>query len=167
MLGAGISTACQKALEVPASQRQISLRDRDAYTSEKQAIAHKVVDLIIPRTDTPGALDAGVPEFIDYVVTEWFTQGERTNFLRGLDELAAVDFLSRRIPAQIAHLNLMEQRERASTRGDGFIAQIKELTVVGFYTSQIGATIERAYLPMPGRYDGHHKFADVGKQWAS
>src|ERR1043166_4520356 len=43
-----------------------------------------ISDLIIPRTETPGASDVGVPQFVDLILTEWYTEDERTHFLHGL-----------------------------------------------------------------------------------
>ena len=46
-----------------------------------------------------------------------------------------------------------------------FFYQLKELTVLGYYTSEVGATQELAYLPIPGHYEGDYDF--TGKQWSS
>src|ERR1700676_1184275 len=43
-----------------------------------------MIDQIIPATDTPGAKGARVNEFIDVILTEWATDEERANFLKGL-----------------------------------------------------------------------------------
>lgn len=47
-----------------------------------------------------------------------------------------------------------------------FFRTMKELTVVGFYTSEIGATRELRHEPVPGRYEGCIPFSDVGRTWA-
>ena len=43
-----------------------------------------LAELIIPETDTPGATSAGVPEFIDQIVSHWYTETEQKIFLDGL-----------------------------------------------------------------------------------
>ena len=48
-----------------------------------------------------------------------------------------------------------------------FFFKLKLLTVLGYYTSEIGATNELAFNPVPARYDGDVDFAKVGKQWTS
>lgn len=48
-----------------------------------------------------------------------------------------------------------------------FFRTMKELTVLGYYTSQPGATKELRYLQVPGRYDGCVPFAKVGRAWAT
>src|SRR5262245_49136491 len=55
----------------------------------QRALVSDLAETIMPRTDTPGALDAGVPEFIDRMLAWWFTGEERDQFLRGLSSLQA------------------------------------------------------------------------------
>ena len=47
-----------------------------------------------------------------------------------------------------------------------FFNKIKELTVLGYYTSEVGATRELAYNPVPGKFDGDYDYAKVGRQWS-
>jgi hypothetical protein len=176
LLGSGLSGACSKALEVPEAERVVSAT---VYNQDQRHIAHRIADLIIPQTDTPGALDAGVGEFIDYVVSVWFQADEQARFIAGLTglESAAMTqhkaaFVDLRTEQQVLLLQSIEAAQTPTSPfapfGSGeFFAQIKELTVVGYYTSEVGATQERKYVPMPGRYDGYHKYADVGRQWSS
>ena len=46
---------------------------------------------------------------------------------------------------------------------EAFFETIKQRTVTGYYTSEIGMTVERVYLPIPGRYDGAYPYAEVGR----
>src|SRR5205807_6517125 len=47
-----------------------------------------------------------------------------------------------------------------------FFRTMKELTPVGYYTSEIGATRELHHAPVPGRHDGCVPLAQVGRTWA-
>ena len=47
-----------------------------------------------------------------------------------------------------------------------FFAKLKELTVVGYFSSEVGATEFLEYNPMPMRYDGDFDFAEVGTHWS-
>lgn len=175
LLGTGLSGACQRALEVPAAERVVQAA---VYDQQQQQIAHLIADLIIPETDTPGALAAGVGEFIDYVVSTWFQAEEQARFIAGLADVASrshaehqATFVELSKEQQVQLLTQIEAVQQPASPfaafGSGdFFAQIKELTVVGYYTSEVGATIERKYLPMPGHYDGYHQYAEVGRQWA-
>lgn len=173
LLGSAVTASCERAVTVPAEARA----GYSSLLSDVQAAtAHRCVDLIIPTTDTPGALAAGVDKFIDYAVSVWFTDAERKRFIVGLDRLNRVaaaaggDFVDLPAAKQSELLSAEEAisgaRDGAMAAGD-FFAQIKELTVVGYYFSEVGAKQELAYMPMPGYYDGFFKFNKVGKQWAS
>ena len=176
MLGGTLSVACQQALQVPVNDRLVT---QPLYSDLQRATAHKISDLIIPDTDTPGAQKAGVGEFIDYVISQWYRAPEQQIFLDGLNALMAESdarygqpFTDLPEAAQVAQLTELERTEGlnaddAENEVEGFFARIKELTVVGYYTSEVGVTQELAYTPMPGRYDGYFKFSDVGRQWSS
>ena len=60
---------------------------------------------------------------------------------------------------QDAIISLAEQQQLDGA-DDTFFDAIKQLTVTGYYTSEIGMTVERVYLPVPGRYDGAHPYSD-------
>ena len=73
------------------------------------ALVSAVSDAIIPRTDTPGAMDVGVPAWVNFIVAEYFTSAERAMFLGGLDEIdtLAIDTLGAPLT-----MNATEDRER-------------------------------------------------------
>ena len=81
----------------------------DALSESQLALITALADAIIPRTDTPGATDVGVPAWINFMAAEYFTSAERVMFLRGLDEIdtLAIDTLG----APLA-MNATEDRER-------------------------------------------------------
>ncbi len=159
---------------------------QSALTPEQRRMVELLADLIIPRTDTPGALEAGVPVFIDQIVSAWYTLLERSIFIDGLASLNAccVEACGKRFIACDA-----VQQTRAlvhadeSTRGyeevpsrrideapderSPFFYKLKLLTVLGYYTSEVGATQELSYNPIPGKYDGDVAFEKVGRQWSS
>src|ERR1700732_1060426 len=63
---------------------QTTLRTLDLH---QHATVTAIAELIIPRTDTPGATDVRVAEFMDLIVTEWYDAEERTYFLNGLADV--------------------------------------------------------------------------------
>ena len=105
----------------------------------------KLTDLIIPRTETPGAVDAGVPHWIDYHVAhapdlqEKFKQG-----LAYLDEQAHTvngsPFAALTEPQQTAILQALSTD--ADTAKSGFFKTIKDLTIDGYYSSEKGLVAE-------------------------
>jgi len=173
---------------------QAALRGDDLHVAplqstlsvEQRLMVEQLAELIIPRTDTPGAIDAGVPAFIDQIVSQWYTSVERDIFLDGLTRLDA--YCLGQYGALFNVCNT-QQRTRALTVADEstrsyqlestlkarelpdehspFFYKLKLLTVLGYYTSELGATQELNYNPIPGRYDGDIDFDKVGRQWSS
>lgn len=148
-----------------------------------------MTELIIPETDTPGAKAAGVADYIDAMLTDFYSDENKARFLSGIaeteakaQEMYSKDFLACTTDEQYALLNGMDaeafpdmdamdeaakeafqQKRRAD--GKPFIATLKELTVAGFYTSEVGATQELSVNPM-GSYRGDVSFDEIGRAWA-
>ena len=112
-----------------------------------------IVDLIIPATDTPGALQARVPEYIDFVISrESQHQAVVADGLRWLDSqaknLRVASFLELEEEAQLSILEpLCEAADTEKTPGRNvqFFALLKRLTADGYYTSRIGLIDELGY----------------------
>ena len=114
------------------------------FTPEQQATVASLADAILPATDTPGALDARVPEFVDHIVTEWATEAERQSLLAGLADIhvlarqAGGNNLSALTSAQRTELLLTLDSQRNASRGAGYAwGQVKSLTVFGYFTSEV------------------------------
>jgi hypothetical protein len=147
-----------------------------ALTRAQVDLVAAIADSILPDTDTPGARAAGVHRFIDALLAESYTARERRRFLAGLAEVdaragraAGRPFLECASGDQRA---LLEALDREAFAGGAhapeplFFRTLKELTLVGYYTSEIGATRELHHVPVPGRYDGCVPLAQVGRTWA-
>ena len=137
----------------------------------------ELAELIIPETDTPGALTAGVDRHIDDVLTDIFSNEQRNEFFLGMQ-----DFSNRaraECGAYFTELHPERQRdylvalEYEAFRGiplqepsaASFYRQVKELTVTGYYTSEFGATMELHVMPY-GSYRPIVPFEEIGKAWA-
>ena len=139
-----------------------------------------MIDQIIPATDTPGAKVARVNEFIDVILTEWATENERRNFLAGLadvdkqsNELFGKDFAAASPAQQLVLLRSMDaaaevarseqEKERppywepqgrdTHMQGD-FFTVFKNMTLHGYYTSEIGFTQELKLKIIPSALHG-------------
>jgi hypothetical protein len=111
----------------------------------------------------------GVPAFIDLLLAEWAEDDQRSRVLRGLDELGP-GFLASDEAEQTAMLTRLDT-EAVQARQDDvdplpFFATVKEWTLAGYYTSEIGATQELQWLAVPGRYDADVPLNEVGRTWA-
>jgi hypothetical protein len=151
------------------------------FTAEQASLIAEVSEIIIPKTDTPGAKDAGVPKFIDLLVRDCYKKEDQDTFLKGLEEFdkgakdAYGDAFLDLDPGQQAeyvtkvHSDMIAASKEVDMRGKPrpFIHSMKELTVVGFFTSEPGATQVLQYVPVPGAYKGCIPLSEVGKTWAT
>jgi hypothetical protein len=133
-----------------------------------------ISELIIPATDTPGAKDSKVNEFIDLLLTDWYDPPETKQFLAGLTDVDAScksKFSAAFVdcsPAQQTELLTQldtgamafaaEQRRATQTGATpppmNFFYQMKKLTLAGYYTSQIGFSQELGKTIIPPGHDG-------------
>lgn len=152
-------------------QAQPSLR---TLSPHQHATVKTIAEMIIPRTDTPGATDVGVCEFIDLLLTEWFDEPDRTRFLAGLADVDAhshnrfgKDFVDCSSPQQSELLsalgkemaeeekkNIRPSRGRRSRNPENFYPMFRHLTLMAYYTSEAGATQELHFEMIPDRYEG-------------
>jgi gluconate 2-dehydrogenase gamma chain len=149
--------------------------------ADQAALVAEVAEIIIPRTDTPGAKDAGVPAFIDTLMKDCYKKEDQDNFLSGLTafDKGAKDsfgdaFMDLDHEKQVEYVTKVhnEAQEASKTpeakdKPRPFILMMKELTVVGFFTSEPGATQVLQYVAVPGAYKGCIPLSEVGKTWAT
>jgi gluconate 2-dehydrogenase gamma chain len=145
---------------------------KPAYlTGAQLATAGAVAERILPQTDTPGALAVGVPAFLDLMYGKYLPDEDRKQFVAGLAEVEALSaathqrgFTALTVDQQDALLTTMARAAQGQPRS--FFAQIKELTIVGYFTAEpVGKTVLN-YDPVPGPYKGCVPLAEVGnKSW--
>lgn len=128
----------------------------------------EVADVIIPTTDTPGAKAAGVEQFIIRLMRDCYEREEQEIFYAGL---ARLDTASKAdnggkvfVELDLAGKNAMVQKTTQDNKA--FFKLMKELTVSGYFISEIGATQALAYLPIPGQFLGDVPLKPGQKAWA-
>ena len=132
-------------------------------TRELDAIA-AIADIILPRTQTPGATDVGVHGFVDLIVSEWMDADEADAFRAGLAQLdqTAEERYGRVFTEcdgeqQVALVRELDDQLPAPGSGDampeGFYPTLKRLVVTGYFTTQTGAR-GRGYRTVPGTFRG-------------
>ena len=138
----------------------------------------EVCETIIPTTKTPGAKAAGVPDFIKKMLADCYEKAQSDAFMKGLDKLDAdakaqfnKSFADITAQQRIELLKSVEKQayedRKASPRTPQFFFIAKELTVTGFFTSEIGCTQVLRYEPVPGRYDGAAPYKKGDRAWAT
>lgn len=144
-----------------------------AFLSKREfALLEHVVDLMIPETDTPGALGAGVHRFIDMMLAEWADERSATTVVRALREIDEQALDAHGVPfAELDDATRFLVLERIDTEAYAGIAAVspyvtlKKLILLGYYTSEPGATVELIYDPIPGEYEGCVPLADIGRAY--
>jgi hypothetical protein len=146
-----------------------------SLTDIQRNIVAAVAEHIIPKTTTAGAIDAGVPAFIEMMLNDCYKKPEHVSFKKGVDNLAKAKFLNQSSDAQVAMLTLLEADTNELMRsysvskvkvGDNvdkdvlegaggvpFWRVMKELTLLGYYTSEKGIQASFVYEPVPGRFE--------------
>lgn len=144
-------------------------------TDSQRKIVAAVAEHIIPKTSTAGAIEAGVPPFIEMMLNDCYKKPEHVSFKKGVDNLAKAKFLDQSHDAQVAMLSLLEADTKELMKsysaskvkvGDNvdkdilegaggvpFWRVMKELTLLGYYTSEKGIEGSFEYHPVPGKFE--------------
>jgi glucoside 3-dehydrogenase (cytochrome c) hitch-hiker subunit len=137
------------------------------FTEHQLMLLESLVELIIPTTDTPGAKAAGVHQFIDKAFSLLFSDRKKAIFLPGL---LALDKKSEsdhgKIFLQCSDQQQIDQLKALESEGSEFFGVLKSTTIFAYYTSEVGASIELKYVPMPGYYDGDISYNEVGRSYS-
>ena len=140
-----------------------------SFTPAQGTMVSAIADRIIPRTDTPGAADVGVPAFIDLLYGQFMTEAERKMLTDGLAAVEAAAKAAHGAPfgtltaeRQDAVLRNIAKAEEG--RDQGFFGLIRSATILGYFTSeQVGKNVLH-YDPVPGRYDSCVPIEQVGRR---
>ncbi|NBA86744.1 gluconate 2-dehydrogenase subunit 3 family protein [Emticicia sp. CRIBPO] len=136
-------------------------------TVDQASLIAEVADIIIPTTDTPGAKAAGVEQFIIRVMRDCYEKPDQEKFFGGLAKLDADS--KAKFKKGFADLSLQQKNimiQDATVYNKDFFVRMRELTITGYFISEIGATQALAYLPIPGRFDGCIPLEKDQKTWA-
>jgi hypothetical protein len=177
LMGSALSASTLSALFDSCSTP--SVKTGDLFTADQQEHVTAIADIIIPDTDTPGAKAAGVGLFITMMLEECYPKNIQELFLKGLE---GTDLLARKtfnVPfikldaqqkhtvfKQIADDTIARKKADREKRVVYFFQLIRELTLLGYFTSEIGTTQALVYIPIPGKYDGNIPLLPGQKAWA-
>lgn len=147
-----------------------------ALTGEQRSLLAEVAEQIIPKTDTPGAIEAGVPAFVEMMLRDCYKEPEQQSFLEGVAQLQQENFLSKSDAQKVDMLKQLEadtnqqmkkyqvkqtkmgdnedkEVMKAQLKGLPFWRLMKELTLLGYYTSEKGLNANYEYVPVPGKFE--------------
>jgi hypothetical protein len=147
-----------------------------ALTLPQAATLTAACETIVPTTATPGAIAAGVPQFVDRAMADWMEPREAERMRAGLGDLdarakamGAASFAD--LPpaqrAQVAAAVEAEANAAGMAKQPHYWLALRELATVGYFTSQAGATQALRYDAVPGAYHGCVPIKDIGRAWAT
>ena len=147
-----------------------------SLTEMQRKIVAEVAEMIIPKTDTAGAKDAGVPAFIEMMLKDCYYEPEHLSFMKGIMALEQSKFLDldetrrtlmlKKIEAETK--DMMKAREvkqtkmgdnedkevmKAQAEGLPFWRLMKELTLLGYFTSEVGTKASFEYVQIPSKLE--------------
>ncbi len=171
-LTAGALAIAWAAPVVAAAATPVPTWTPKALTADQALALSAAADRIMPPTNTPGAVAAGVPQFVDRTLAIWSTPVDVQKVTSGLNRMDA--------DARAAHGKVFAALEPAQqdailqvyvaeTKTQGwahFFPVIRELVTWGYFTSQDGAHQALRYSPVPGPYRGCVPFREIGRGWA-
>ncbi|RAO76236.1 gluconate 2-dehydrogenase subunit 3 family protein [Dyella jiangningensis] len=158
------------AAQVPGATPQF-------FTRPQLDLISSVVDIIIPRSDTPGAVDVGVPRFIDEMFANVYAKADQERYMSALaafDQAGGKPFLQlseaqRKALVMKLHAEaLADPKDTATALAASSVLMNKKLAMMGFFLSQPGCTEVLQYSAVPGAYHADIPLAKAGngKAWA-
>lgn len=146
------------------------VRKGQILSDSQMALLRELVEVIIPQTDTPGAADTDTHGFIDDQLAHCQAPDEAQQFIAELDRFGAL--VQKHWGNEFQNLSSSDMHEAMSSLASGkspfgaltetFFYKLKSLTILGYYSSQAGASQELVYLPVPGGYLGNFKVSENG-----
>lgn len=137
------------------------------FTADDVAYLNEIADTILPTTKTPGAKAANVGQFMTVMVNDCYEEKDQKTFKEGMDKLNEASkkqfdksFMEATPQQRLELLTKLdnEQKEYSKNKKEDdpahYFRLMKELTLLGYFTSEIGCTQARRYVPVPGRFEG-------------
>lgn len=141
--------------------------DKQLFSKEDQAYLDEIAETILPETKTPGARAAQVGQFMIVMITDCYDEKEQKIFREGMkkiDDQSKTKFAKSylELTQEQRHELLVgvdgEQKQYMKSKKDNepvhYFRMMKELTLLGYFTSKLGCTQAKRYMPVPGKYIG-------------
>jgi Gluconate 2-dehydrogenase subunit 3 len=155
------------------------------FTVEQVEFLDEIAETILPATKTPGAKAARVGAFMALMVTEGYGPEEQKVFRHGMQrvdsamrEQAQVSFMQASPEERFALLVTLDREAKRSmdareakhgknqTEPVPYFHMMKELTLLGYFTSEIGCLQAQRYVETPGRFDPCVPYSPGEPSWA-
>lgn len=154
--------------------------DKSVSFSEKDiALLNEIADTILPDTKTPGAKAAKVGELMQVMVNDCYEEKDQQMFHDGLGKLQKVakdeygdNFMDLKPDKRHAMLVKLDNEQKAYSKSKKpedpphYFRLMKELTLLGYFTSEIGCKQARRYVETPGKWEACVPYKKGDKAWA-
>lgn len=173
---AGLLQGCQ-----PEAKSPLDSWAPKFFTKEEGLTLAEIGEAILPKTDTPGAKDVFVHEFVDLMVGDCYPPEGQQRFRAGMAQLMAgceqangKPFLDCSPEQQLAFLNEQDQSARAAVKANPyldeesypFFLKLKQLIMLGYFTSETVGKEVFAYDPVPGVNEACRPYEAGTPAWA-
>lgn len=164
-----------------------------AFTAADIALLDEIAETILPETSTPGAKAARTGAFMALMVTAAYTDRDRDVFRAGMDQLDqacakahAVSFMQASPAQRLALLEVLDREQKtameerahaprsrapaaapADDQPAHYFRMMKELALLGYFTSEVGYTRAMRYVETPDRFDPCAPHAPGDRSWAA
>jgi hypothetical protein len=159
-----------------------STTDEVADLSKPEDISffNEVGETIIPETSTPGAKAVNVGAFMAVMVRDCYAPADQKIFLTAKDNINKAanrqfdkDFTACNMKERTDVLNKLDTEQKAYTSTkekkapNHYFRMVKELTLLGYFTSEAGCTKALRYVAIPGKYEGDVDYKKGDRAWAT
>lgn len=144
------------------------------FSATDEEILGEFSEIILPTTpNSAGAKEAGVGAFIPLIIKDCYPPNLQDTFKKGLEAMLVLsktkfkkEFLRLNTEEKNQLMTELKQQAIDSNKEPSFFLIARDLTLLGYFSSEIGCTIAREYLAIPGRYDGNVDYKPGQKAWA-
>jgi hypothetical protein len=158
LMGASFATPRLRAADFGASPTPPT-----DYTAADLALLDEIGDTILPPTDVPGAKAVGIGAFMAMMVTDCYAAADQRAFRAGMEAITrdyrtrfGEDFVGGAPASRTRFLNELNAALRQPKDGEApaYFRIMRELTILGYFTSELVSTKVLPWIEVPGRYDG-------------
>jgi hypothetical protein len=148
------------------------------FSAAELALMDEIGETIIPETTTPGARAAGIGEFMAMMVTDCYDDAHHAIFKAGLGRIddacraqGGKSFGEASPAERTALLNTLDAEARAQhaqqphNAPPHYFRLMKQLTTLGYFTSEIGCTQALRYVEVPGAFHGDVPYKKGEHAW--
>lgn len=150
------------------------------FSADNITFLDEVGETILPATEgSQGAKAAKIGEFMKVIVTDCYEEADQKIFMEAFgkineaaDKKFGMEFMDLSPENKLSLLNDIDKELTAytETKKEGapshYFGLVKQLTLWGYFTSEVGSTQALRYLPVPGKYEGCIPYKKGDKLWA-